>query len=1536
MKSFQAIISEQGRMIGLLFLFLILAGISKPTHAATYNYTGPSFDIQECEAIYSGWPDVVCYDGNITASITVPDWVVARGFASSTINDFTSWTVTSTPFGTVSSDAGNWIQAYVDFDSNGQIVSWEIDAATSNFEGDNLFIYFNSIWAGSFQHDEAFVAENGYFLSAGAEYGARGTWIRIDGGGDVLADAGKAMGNNNPGGCSTGNPCSVGTGNKYQEVTDYTTAGRNNLSFTRYYNSLASNDDPFATELGPRWRSNYDRYLDIISPTEVTAARADGQVLHFTNTGGVWSSDSDVDARLTNNGATWTLTDRNDTVETYTQLNSGEALLQKITARNGYTQTLDYDPSMQLTTVTDSYGRNLTFTYNGSGQLTQVATPDSLVLSYGYDSSNGALTSVSYNTTPATQQIYSYVNDFDLASITDENGNVFASWTYDAQHRALTSQHANGAELVTISYDTDTQRTVTNALGQQTVYTFTTLQGVPKITGISRTASATVPAATESFTYDSNGYTASMTDWNGRVTNYTNDAHGNPTSITEAAGTAQARTTTITYGGPNGRQPVRIVAPRLTTGFTYDASGNVLTRTETDTSGTGGQARTWAFTYDATGHMLTATDPHGAVTTYTYDGNNIATVTNALGHASQITSYNGSGLPLSMTDPNSVVTSFAYDLRNRPVSRTIHDSGDDAATEFAYDAAGNLTAITLPDDTQLLYTYDAAHRVTEVRNSAGEKISYTLDAVGNITQQQTSGTTITHSQSAIFDSLGRMLHQIGAYNETTAFTYDANGNPLTITDALNNPASQSFDALNRVIQSVDRLNGTASYTYDTQDNLTSVTDPRGLVTTYTYNGFGEVVSQASPDSGTTTFVLDVAGNRTQETDARGVVTNRTFDQLNRVTAETYPAASKDNVTYTYDQGVFGIGRLASFKDKSGSTAFTYDARGNILTDTRKIVGKSYEIFYAYDLADRIVGITYPDGRAVKYTRDAVGRIASVSLQTQGKDDHHWRKSCRDRRHGSGDKALVSNVTYMPFGPLSAMTFGNGITSSLSYDLNYRMTGISSVVQNLGMGYNANDNVISIADQLDATRSQSFTYDANERLLTALGAYGGRGYGYDAVSNRTGESFSIGTETGTSAYAYPANANRLASISGDETRAFTYDAAGNLLTDTAANDDDRKDYDGNRGYRGHGHKYGHTKDKHGNKPKDIESRAFAYDSRNRNTSITIHDGRGRDAKTFRYAYNAMGQRVAKDGFHFIYDLAGNLIAEKGNGGWKDYIYVGSMPVAMIENNQVYYIHTDHLGAPQKVTDTRQKIVWDRVAEPFGETMQILGPVNDNRGRNAQPTRGSTTVTLNLRFPGQYHDEETGLDYNYFRTYDPTVGRYTQSDPIGLAGGLNTFGYAVQNPVNFVDPNGQFIFLLVFGPSLGAVIGDALFLGSIIYGSQDMPNANQCAVALNNTAPSILNNNKAPENANNPDGPKAPGKPGEEQGFKDPKGGENWVPNPNGTGYGWQDDKGNVWVPTGPGGTPGTGTTGPAHGGPHWDVQDPKTGGADNVYPGGFRR
>jgi RHS repeat-associated protein len=113
----------------------------------------------------------------------------------------------------------------------------------------------------------------------------------------------------------------------------------------------------------------------------------------------------------------------------------------------------------------------------------------------------------------------------------------------------------------------------------------------------------------------------------------------------------------------------------------------------------------------------------------------------------------------------------------------------------------------------------------------------------------------------------------------------------------------------------------------------------------------------------------------------------------------------------------------------------------------------------------------------------------------------------------------------------------------------------------------------------------------------------------------------------------------------------------------------------------------------------------------------------------------------------------------------------MPVAMVSAGTLYFIHPDHLGTPQRITDANQNIVWDAALRPFGEVEQM-----------------TQTFTLNLRFPGQYADAETGLNYNFFRDYDPSVGRYVESDPIGLEGGTNTYAYVQGDPVSLADPDG----------------------------------------------------------------------------------------------------------------------------------------------------
>jgi len=1154
------------------------------------------------------------------------------------------------------------------------------------------------------------------------------------------------------GNIQAGDPIDIGTGNVYRSDQDFTTAGTNPLSFTRYYNTfIAPSTVPHP--LGAHWTSTFDRYLQVNSATSVTAYRETGQAFNFALVNGVWTPDSDMDYKLTQSGLTWILTDPQDNVETYTapQINiatnavnsSGLEVLNTIRSRDGYTQTLTYNGISQLSTVTDSFGRTLSFTYQ-NGLLSTLTTPDGLVLRYGYGGTAPVeLTSVTYPTSPQTSESYDYYSTGLLKDVINQDRNEAASFVYDASNRA-TEVYTGGNPNVntdTVSYnDSDGSRTVTNALGQSTLYEFTVLQGVPKVTKIVR-VSLSGPWTTRTFTYDANGYEASSTDWNGNVTTFVNDVHGQPLSITQAAGTPLARTTTITYLS-NFHLPVQIVAPGLTTKFTYDSNGNVLTSTETDTTtqtasySTNGESRTWIYTYGPFGELLSADGPRtdvADITKYTYNASGyLATVTDALGHVTKFTSYSKRGLLLAETDPNGIVTTLTYDPMGRLLTSTVATSAGNAVTSYTYDAAGLLTSVTKPDKSVLAYHYDTSGRLIKASDSAGESITYTLDGVGDIIAQAIRNTAgvIVETQSSVYNPLGQLVKSYGAtIPEVTSYTYDADGNVISITDPLNHTTTKAYDILNRLIKVTDALGGVTLYAYDAQDNVISVTSPRKLQTSYVYNGFGQTIEVISPDSGTTVYHLDAAGNRVSETDARGIVTNRTFDALNRVTHEIYPASPGENVAYAYDGsagGNRGIGRLTAFTDASGATTLKYDELGDLITQTQAIAGKAYTTAYVFNLAGNVTQIVYPSGRIVTYTYDSQGRVSGVSTRANST---------------APAVTLASNITYEPFGPLASLTYGNGLVMTRTYDADYRLTGIvtrsgATMIQNLSYAYDAKSQLLSIKDALTPAQSEAFTYDALGRLLTASGAFPTISYTYDADSNRL-----TSTQSGvTIVYTYSATSDRLVSVTtGASKQSLTYYANGDIATDTGGG----------------------------------QAASYSYSNRNRLSQAVV------SGTTATSLYDALGERMSETVggtvTQYQFDASGALMSESnGKTGVvsRTYVWLGSLPLAQIESGgAIEYIHADQTNTPQKMTNTAQAVVWNRVQQPFGTTVSTTG-----------------TASSNLRAPGQYADAATGLDYNLNRDYSPALGRYIEADPIGLAGGINAYVYVGQNPVTRSDSLG----------------------------------------------------------------------------------------------------------------------------------------------------
>lgn len=212
----------------------------------------------------------------------------------------------------------------------------------------------------------------------------------------------------------------------------------------------------------------------------------------------------------------------------------------------------------------------------------------------------------------------------------------------------------------------------------------------------------------------------------------------------------------------------------------------------------------------------------------------------------------------------------------------------------------------------------------------------------------------------------------------------------------------------------------------------------------------------------------------------------------------------------------------------------------------------------------------------------------------------------------------------------------------------------------------------------------------------------------------------------------------------------------------------------------------------------------------------------------------------------------------------------------------------------------------------------------------PTRavGSRAGWTDFRYAGLFYEQQSGLYLATYRAYDPVVGKWVSRDPTLEAGGLNLYSYVGGKPVVLKDRIGHGPELVLGGGELGGEVGTFVFPGPGTFVGAVI-GAGGGAILTWWTGREIGNIvfSKPPADASDPNGAKAPGKPGLDEGFVDPDTGPNWVPNPNpgrgGASHGWEDDKGRVWCPTGQGSR--------AHGGPHWDVQNPG-GGYTNVYPG----
>ena len=523
-----------------------------------------------------------------------------------------------------------------------------------------------------------------------------------------------------------GHPVMPGTGTKILVESD--NAGSRELPLTRSYRSSVLFGPASAAG---QWYFGWQRELDVgavtsnFSQAQISVLRDNGEVYIFKSNGAVWQAPGTRDTLRGTVDSTgkitgWQYTNANtSTVEVYDQ----KGKLLSVRERNGRATTLTYDAKSQLSQVTAPSGRSLTFAYDGQGRVITVAAPDGAITKYAYNAS-GMLSTVTWPDNTTRQYVYEDTHfPTALTGVIDEAGVRYATYAYDDQGRAITSELTAGADRYQFQYQSNGQTTVLTPDGGSSVYSFLKQNGVLLPTAVSAPCPLCGNTALNT-SYDTNNNATSKTGYDGSTTTYSYDALGRETRRVVGAGTADAKTTTTEWD-PQQWLVTRVAAPNQLEAFSYDAKGNLLSHTVTptgDASGSqgfsaaaSGDAERTEWTYGANGQVLTATDSKGSTIvgtwTFTYDSNgNLLTLTNPSGQTGRIVQYDLAGRVLEAVDTEGLTHKLSYNARGWLTDRQIGN----LKIHYDYDPIGQRIAVTGPEDTSARYVYDAAHRLIEI------------------------------------------------------------------------------------------------------------------------------------------------------------------------------------------------------------------------------------------------------------------------------------------------------------------------------------------------------------------------------------------------------------------------------------------------------------------------------------------------------------------------------------------------------------------------------------------------------------------------------------------------------------------------------------------------------------------------------------------------------------------------------------------------------------------------------------------------------